>query len=253
MIAKFGSQQRVAELLGIWQTAVSGWVRRGAIPARRQQELLAAAAREGIELSPADFFADIESYAGAAVAAGGGGGQPRRMPAPSHPRHEGTASVMTTSNVVSLKGDAGGTATTATRPIKDLYEIGEIPPLGHVPKNMYAWTIRKERHGDPTQAMQVEVVPTPELDSHDVLIMVMAAGVNYNGVWACLGTPVSVLDFHKQPYHVAGSDATGIVWAIGSKVTRVKVGDEVVVHCNQDDGDDEECNGGDPMLSPSQR
>ena len=31
---------------------------------------------------------------------------------------------------------------------KDLYELGEIPPLGHVPKNMYAWTIREERHGD---------------------------------------------------------------------------------------------------------
>jgi crotonyl-CoA carboxylase/reductase len=25
---------------------------------------------------------------------------------------------------------------------KDLYEMGEIPPLGHVPKNMYAWAIR---------------------------------------------------------------------------------------------------------------
>ncbi len=37
------------------------------------------------------------------------------------------------------------------------------------------------------------------------------------------------------------------------KVRRWKVGDEVIVHCNQDDGDDEECNGGDPMLSPSQR
>ncbi len=35
--------------------------------------------------------------------------------------------------------------------------------------------------------------------------------------------------------------------------TRWKVGDEVVVHCNQDDGDDEECNGGDPMFSTSQR
>ena len=34
---------------------------------------------------------------------------------------------------------------------------------------------------------------------------------------------------------------------------RWKVGDEVIVHCNQDDGDDEECNGGDPMFSPSQR
>ena len=34
---------------------------------------------------------------------------------------------------------------------------------------------------------------------------------------------------------------------------RWKVGDEVIVHCNQDDGDDEDCNGGDPLLSPSQR
>ncbi len=34
---------------------------------------------------------------------------------------------------------------------------------------------------------------------------------------------------------------------------RWKVGDEVVIHCNQDDGDDEECNGGDPMFSTSQR
>jgi crotonyl-CoA carboxylase/reductase len=136
---------------------------------------------------------------------------------------------------------------------KDLYELGEIPPLGHVPRNMYAWAIRKDRHGPPEQSMKVEVVPTWTLDSHDVLILVMAAGVNYNGVWAALGTPISPMDAHKNPFHVAGSDASGIVWAVGSKVTRWKVGDEVVVHCNQDDGDDEECNGGDPMFSPSQR
>ena len=141
----------------------------------------------------------------------------------------------------------------AGRPKKDLYEIGEIPPLGHVPKNMYAWAIRRERHGNPDTAMQVEVVPTWELDSHDVLVLVMAAGVNYNGVWAALGTPISPFDSHKQPFHVAGSDASGIVWAVGSKVKRWKVGDEVVVHCNQDDGDDEECNGGDPMFSPTQK
>ena len=139
------------------------------------------------------------------------------------------------------------------RPVKDLYEIGEIPPLGHVPKNMYAWAIRKDRHGPPEESFQLEVVPTWELDSHDVLVLVMAAGVNYNGVWAGLGKPISVFDVHKQPYHIAGSDASGIVWKIGSKVKHWKVGDEVVIHCNQDDGDDEECNGGDPMLSPSQR
>ncbi len=136
---------------------------------------------------------------------------------------------------------------------KDLYEMGEIPPLGHVPRQMYAWTIRRERHGPPEQAMLTEVVDVPELDSHDVLILVMAAGVNYNAIWAALGTPVSVFDVHKQPYHIAGSDAAGIVWAVGSKVKRWKVGDEVAVHCNQADGDDEECNGGDPMFSPSQR
>jgi crotonyl-CoA carboxylase/reductase len=81
----------------------------------------------------------------------------------------------------------------------------------------------------------------------------MAAGVNYNGVWAALGQPISVFDGHKAPYAIVGSDASGIVWAVGDKVKRWKVGDEVVVHCNQDDGDDEHCNGGDPMYSPTQR
>ncbi|MDZ4093426.1 MAG: crotonyl-CoA carboxylase/reductase, partial [Paracoccaceae bacterium] len=32
-------------------------------------------------------------------------------------------------------------------PQKDLYEVGEMPPLGHVPARMYAWAIRRERHG----------------------------------------------------------------------------------------------------------
>jgi crotonyl-CoA carboxylase/reductase len=101
--------------------------------------------------------------------------------------------------------------------------------------------------------MQLEVVPTPTLGEDEALVLVMAAGVNYNGVWAALGEPVSPFDGHKLPYHVAGSDASGVVWAVGSKVKRWKPGDEVVIHCNQDDGDDEECNGGDPMFSPSQK
>ncbi len=155
-----------------------------------------------------------------------------------------------TGAAASSKTSGSGTPTGA---VKDLYEVGEIPPLGHVPKNMYAWAIRQDREGPPDQAMQVEVVPTWELDSHDVLVLVMAAGINYNGVWASLGTPISMFNVHKNAFHVAGSDASGIVWAVGSKVKRWKVGDEVVVHCNQDDGDDEECNGGDPMFSTSQR
>jgi crotonyl-CoA carboxylase/reductase len=138
-------------------------------------------------------------------------------------------------------------------PLKDLYAIGQIPPLGHVPARMHAWAIRKERHGPPDSSMRIEVVPTWPIGDNEVLVLVMAGGVNYNGIWAALGQPISVLDVHKNPFHVAGSDAAGIVWAVGAKVRRWKVGDEVIVHCNQDDGDDEDCNGGDPMLSPSQR
>jgi len=149
-----------------------------------------------------------------------------------------------TANIIALR---------PTQTAKDLYEIGEIPPLGHVPARMYAWAIRRERHGPPESAMQCEVVETPEIDSNEVLVMVMAAGVNYNGIWAALGKPISPFDSHKAPYHIAGSDASGIVWKVGAKVKRWKVGDQVVIHCNQTDGDDEECNGGDPMFSPSQR
>jgi crotonyl-CoA carboxylase/reductase len=167
IIGRFGSQQRVAELLGIWQTAVSGWVRRGAIPARRQAQLLSIAQREGIALSPADFF-----------------GLPRGEGAESIPAQAGPNGAQ----IIPLNGAARQPA--IAQPLaagKDLYEIGEIPPLGHVPKNMYAWVIRRERHGEPSVAMQQEVVPTPSLDSDEVLVMVMAAGVNYNGVWAALG------------------------------------------------------------------
>ncbi len=149
--------------------------------------------------------------------------------------------------------DTNSGIATYDAPEKDLYEVGEMPPMGYVPKKMYAWAIRRERHGEPDKSFEVEVVDTWQVDSHEVLVLVMAAGVNYNGVWAGLGTPISPFDVHKQDFHIAGSDAAGIVWAVGDKVKNWKVGDEVVIHCNQDDGDDEECNGGDPMFSSTQR
>ena len=142
---------------------------------------------------------------------------------------------------------------TGNAPMKDLYEVGEMPPLGHLPEKMHAWAIRRDRHGEPDQAFQLEVVDVKKPDSQEVVVLVMAAGVNYNGVWAGLGVPISPFDVHGADYHIAGSDASGIVWAVGDKVKAWKVGDEVVIHCNQDDGDDEHCNGGDPMMSNSQR
>jgi crotonyl-CoA carboxylase/reductase len=135
----------------------------------------------------------------------------------------------------------------------ELLELGQIPPLGQVPKSMIAMPIRKERHGPPTVAFQREVVPVPDIGPNEVLVYVMAAGVNYNGVWAALGKPLSPIDVHKQPYHVAGSDASGVIWAVGSGVKSCKVGDEVVIHCNQTCGECHHCNGGNPMMCRRQQ
>ena len=43
---------------------------------------------------------------------------------------------------------------------KDLYSVGEIPPLGHVPAKMHAWVIRRDRHGPPEEAMTISDIST---------------------------------------------------------------------------------------------
>ncbi len=143
--------------------------------------------------------------------------------------------------------------------VKDVYEIGDVPPLGTVPKRMYAQVIRQERFGEPKQAFQVEKVDVPSLKPDEALVFVMAAGINYNNVWASRGVPVDVVKVHEREgdtsgFHVGGSDASGIVYAVGDEVTNVKVGDRVVVHCGWWDRDDPYIKGGgDPMIAPSAR
>src|SRR2546430_17627428 len=56
-----------------------------------------------------------------------------------------------------------------------------------------------------------------------------------------------------EPMHIAGSDATGVVWKVGDQVKRWKVGDEGVIHCNQSCGQCPECNGLDPMSRSEQK
>ncbi len=143
-------------------------------------------------------------------------------------------------------------------PAREIYEIGEVPPLGQVPKLMYAQVIREDRFGEPRKAFCIERIPVPELKPDEVLVYVMAAGVNYNNVWASLGTPVNVIaarqkaKFDMSDFHIGGSDASGIVYAVGSDVKNVEVGDRVVIHCGQWDRD---CpvvrSGQDPMFSPT--
>jgi crotonyl-CoA carboxylase/reductase len=145
---------------------------------------------------------------------------------------------------------------------KSLYELGELPPLGSVPEKMLAQVIRQSRYGEPNQAFAREVVDVPPFGDNEVLVYVMAAGINYNNVWASLGIPIDIVRLHKQTgeggddegFHIGGSDAAGIVWAVGKDVTSVKVGDEVVVHCGSwDENDPNTRAGADPMFSPSFR
>jgi crotonyl-CoA carboxylase/reductase len=122
-----------------------------------------------------------------------------------------------------------------------------------VPASMRAWVIRPDRLGEPRDAMQLETVATPVAGPGEVVVQVMAAGVNYNNVWACLGQPVEVFRYTGDDFHIGGSDASGIVAAVGPGVTRWKIGDEVVVHCNQSCGECPECNGLDPMACSQQK
>jgi crotonyl-CoA carboxylase/reductase len=141
---------------------------------------------------------------------------------------------------------------------KQIYELGEIPELGAVPERMYAQLIRPERYGEPRTAFQVEPVQVPSIGPREVLVYVMAAGVNYNNVWAARGDPVDVIAARNKKgeperFHIGGSDASGVVWKVGSEVRNVAVGDEVVVHCGWWDPDDPHVRAGkDPMLAPSQ-
>jgi crotonyl-CoA carboxylase/reductase len=134
------------------------------------------------------------------------------------------------------------------------FDIGTLPPLGEMPDKMKAIVIRPEREGDPKDSMRLEELPVPEVGPNDVLVLVMAAGVNFNGVWAARGKPMSTAQMHPdEPFHVAGSDASGIVWKVGSAVRRWKVGDEVVLHCNQSCRECSDCNGGDPLACSEQK
>ena len=64
---------------------------------------------------------------------------------------------------------------------------------GELPRSMAAWVIREERFGEPIEAFQVEEIEVPEPGAFEVVVRVMAAGVNFNNVWAALGEPVSVV------------------------------------------------------------
>jgi crotonyl-CoA carboxylase/reductase len=127
--------------------------------------------------------------------------------------------------------------------VADVYGIGQLPPIGEVPPRMHAMVVRPDRFGEPREAIHDEVIDVPEVGPRDVLVATMAAGVNFNNVWAARGVPIDVTKGQARwgeptELHVVGSDASGIVYATGAEVTSVEVGDPVVIHPAQWDPDD---------------
>src|SRR5580765_9112664 len=114
------------------------------------------------------------------------------------------------------------------------YPIGSVPPVGELPPRMLAQVVRQDRLGDPIDAFQMEEIDTPSIKADEVLVAVMAAGINYNNVWAARGIPIDIIATRQkagstEEFHVGGSDASGIVYAVGQNVANVAVGDEVVI------------------------
>ncbi len=144
-----------------------------------------------------------------------------------------------------------------------------------VPESYRAVTVHKDEVGmfegrasrdkDPRESLHLDEVPLPELAPGEALVAVMASSINYNTVWTSIFEPVPTFGFlerygrtsdagkrHDLPYHVVGSDLSGIVLRTGPGVHIWAPGTEVVAHClsvelEHHDGHN------DTMLDPEQR
>lgn len=118
---------------------------------------------------------------------------------------------------------------------------------------------------DPRKSLHVDEVAMPETAPDEVVVAVMASAINFNTVWTSIFEPVSTFAFlkrfgresvwaarHDLPYHIVGSDASGVVLRTGSAVRNWKPGDKVTIHCNYVDDQDPSAHD-DSMLAANQR
>ncbi|CAA9329494.1 MAG: Crotonyl-CoA carboxylase/reductase, ethylmalonyl-CoA producing, partial [uncultured Frankineae bacterium] len=163
------------------------------------------------------------------------------------------------------------------RDVLDAILSGETAALAgtKVPEHYRGVLVRKDeqtmfeglasRDKDPRQSLHVEEVPTPELGPMEAVVAVMASSVNFNTVWTSIFEPVSTFGFlerygrlndltarHDLPYHVVGSDLSGVVLAVGPGVSRWQPGDHVVAHCLSVELEDPQGHD-DTMMDPQQR
>lgn len=89
---------------------------------------------------------------------------------------------------------------------------------------MRALTISE--HGDLSK-LHLREVPTPSVTgAHDVRVRIHAAALNRLDLWVLGGIP----GIKITPDWVVGSDGAGVVEAVGDAVTRVSVGDHVILN-----------------------
>jgi crotonyl-CoA reductase len=118
---------------------------------------------------------------------------------------------------------------------------------------------------DPRKSLHVDEVALPELAPDEAVIAVMASSINFNTVWTSIFEPLPTFGFlerlgresawakrHDLPYHVVGSDASGVVLRVGDAVRKWKPGDRVTVHCSHVDDQDPSAHD-DSMLADNQR
>jgi crotonyl-CoA reductase len=118
---------------------------------------------------------------------------------------------------------------------------------------------------DPRKSVHIDDVPLPELAPDEAFVAVMASSINFNTVWTSIFEPLPTFQFlkrlgkesvwgarHDQPFHVMGSDASGVVVQVGSAVRNWKPGDAVTVHCNHVDDQDPSAHD-DSMMAANQR
>jgi len=118
---------------------------------------------------------------------------------------------------------------------------------------------------DPRKSVHIQDVATPELAPDEAYVAVMASSINFNTVWTSIFEPLPTFGFlerlgkesiwgkrHALPYHVIGSDASGVVLRVGSAVRNWKPGDRVTIHCNYVDDQDPSAHN-DSMLASNER
>src|SRR5262245_8425022 len=104
---------------------------------------------------------------------------------------------------------------------------------------------------DPRKSTHVEEFPLPERAPGEAYVAVMASALNFNIACTSIFVPVAAFGFlkrlgreslwgarHDLPYHVMGSDASGVVLQVGSAVRNWKPGAEVTMHCLHVDDQD---------------